>query len=108
MERVVTSLPLAELHVEDGKFLRGPTLDREAVLAYMRSQGPTIAVASVGASLKFVSGAEAYDLWKRELTSRLVDGDRFQLEDFPDERAYVAVRWAAPDGRALVVFEQHH
>jgi hypothetical protein len=108
MDWVVATLPLVELTVDGVEFRKGGDLDREAVLAHLRSADPLVVVAAIGDPLHIVSGSAAYELWQGEVSPRLAEGDAVFLEEFLHERAYFASRWEAESGRVAVVFEQFH
>jgi hypothetical protein len=108
--RIVTSLPLRALWDHSGPVEAQlvqharPEQLRELVAADV----PTFVVASVGAPLSWVPAAEAFAFWKRDVRSRIANPDGFHLDDFPDSRAYVASIWKRPDGRVIILLEEHH
>jgi hypothetical protein len=106
--RVVTRIPLDELDVEGRTWRRTTDADGPVVRSHLRSDRSLLAVAVIGEPLHLYSGSSAFEIWKRELGPRLAVAEAFRLEDFPDERAYVASVWDDGSGESLVLFEQHH
>lgn len=76
--------------------------------SHLQGGSPRLIVAVLGEPLHSYSGSSAFEVWKREIDPRLAESDAFHLDDFPDERAYVATLWTDDDGETLVLFEQHH
>ena len=106
--RVVTSLPLDEMVVDGRPWHRASTVDRASVRSHLQADSPRIVVAVVSEPLRSYSGRSAFEVWKQEVEPRLAESDAFHLEDFPDERAYVATLWTDDEGLPLALFEQHH
>lgn len=97
-----------ELAVEGRSWRRTADADGAVVRSHLRGDRHLIAVAVIGEPLHLYSGSAVFEVWKQELAPRLVEEEAFRLEDFPDERAYVATVWIDDSGERLVLFEQHH
>jgi len=110
--RVVVSMPLATLWGADDRDLAGgPVADvgADRIRELLRAERELrLVIALVGEPLRWVDPPARFDVWKRELASRLAEpGQPIFLDEFADETAYTATEWRL-DGGPVVVFEQHH
>ena len=109
-EKIVTRIPLTELWNADGRVeaARERFLDLDQ-LKGMLSQFPVeFVVANPGHPLKWIPVAECFDFWKSEVKPHLASTDKFLLENFPEEYAYVASEWSGELQIPVVLLEMHH
>ena len=104
-------LPLGELWNSSGGVdgWRGSNLSDEQVRAHLRESDLGV-VASIGEPLRWLRSTELFDWWKSEARPRLVDPalNGWRLEDFPDERCWVASEWTLANGTTAIAFEEYH
>jgi len=109
-ERVVTSLPLTEMWDASGplSLSRDRRLSVSDIAELLRTGVREFVVADGGRPLRWISGQECLDFWKREAKARIAEGDQIFLDEFPEGLAYVATSWRGSAGRVIVLFESHH
>jgi hypothetical protein len=104
-------MPLERLWTADGELAttRLRVLDR-AALRELLARGPVrFVVADSGHALRWVPPSECFTFWKTDGAVHLADGERIDLDAFPDGRAYVAAEWAPTgDGVPIILLEVHH
>ena len=106
--RVVTVMPLEELWDDDGAFGRRVAhLSTDQIKAILKGGSVRFVEANVGEPLCWTAPAECYFRWK-QVVAHVADADRFLLEDFPDEWAFVASEWEGRSGERLILLEKHH
>jgi hypothetical protein len=114
-QRVVTTLPLAELWDADGPIAarRGPRVGDPEIRALLRRAAPVqfVVAGAIGSPPYWVPVAEASAFWRVEVRPRIVPADtaRFDHESYPGRYCYVATAWTreAPDAPPLVLLERH-
>ena len=109
-DRVVVSLPLAELWKESGPVpaRRERWLGREHIRSLLRAGPVWFVVADCGAKLRWVAPAESFALWKSDVRDHVCAGDAWSLEDYSGEYCYVASEWRLASGETAVVLEKSH
>jgi hypothetical protein len=109
-QRVVTSLPLAELWTAAGpmRAVRLENIGADQVRDLVRGGVRTFVVANVGAPLEWMSDFTALQFWKRSRTSIASPNQRWFLDNYPDRQLLAASRWETPSGDPIIVFELHH
>src|SRR5690349_13032329 len=105
-------MPLAELWNEQGpvRAVRRGDLGEDGVRAQLRL-GTEAVLASMAQPLRWLRGAELFEWWKSEARPRLVSPEEaaYRLEDFPDERCWLASEWRmVDDSRTVMLFEERH
>ena len=112
-QRIVVSLPLAELWDERGPVAatRGRRLGRVEIAGMLTSATIQFVVANGGGPLRWISIADRFTFWKDEVKPRVVpaDAEGFFLEDYPGEYCYLATEWTrSVAGPTVVLLECHH
>jgi hypothetical protein len=115
-QRVVTSIPLAELWNASGPVAarRGPRVGDPDIRALLEGAGLVqfVVADAVGAPLRWIALADTRAFWRYEVRPRIVlaDAVRFECEQYPGRYCYVATRWARdePDAVPLVLLERYH
>lgn len=106
--RVVTVMPLEELWDDDGAFGRHVEhLSTDQIKAILRSGKVRFVEANVGEPLRWTAPDDCFARW-RQVAANVTDVERFALEDFPDEWAFVASEWEGRSGERLILLEKHH
>jgi len=109
--RRVTRVPLSEVWDDSGPVsaIRIQRLGVDEVRELLRLEASGVLAGSDG-RLRWLSGVELFDWWKSEARSRLVapDVERVFLEEFPDERCWIASEWRLADGTTAILFELWH
>ena len=107
--RVVTRIPLSELWDLEGKTgSKQRTLNESDMTALLRQGQVRFVVAECGDPLKWIPLSQCHDFWKTELKPRIVETERFNLEDFPGAYCYVASEWDDGQPSPLVLLEKYH
>jgi hypothetical protein len=92
--------------------VRGQLLDDASVRDHLRTSTCTLAIADMGHPLRWFDGDARFEVWKAELQPRLVAPEvasrGFKLENFPDERCYLASEWRSDQAPVSVLFESYH
>ncbi len=66
-------------------------------------------IADVGYKLHWISLDRSFDFWKHELKSHLANGFEYlQLDQFPDNYAYIASEWLGDFKSPIILLEKHH
>ncbi|MHC4054973.1 hypothetical protein [Bradyrhizobium sp. 25ACV] len=109
--RIVVSLPLAELWIDDGPLhaQRVESVGEEEIVQLLEG-GSTFVVVDVGRPLQWIPAAERFAFWKAELKCRLVpaDVDSFDISSYPGSYCYLASAWRNPSSSPIIVLEMHH
>jgi hypothetical protein len=110
MQRVVTSMPLAELWSDSDPVdaLRGRGVTAVDIRALLQAGRVRFVVADIAAPLRWVPEADCFTFWKAEVQPHLADVTGSSLDDFPDGYCYFAAEWVASGGSPIVVLERHH
>jgi hypothetical protein len=61
----------------------------------------------VGAPLRWIALSECNQYWKA-IADNIADAERFLIENFPNEFAFVASEWEGRLTERLIVLEMHH
>lgn len=110
-ERIVTQTPLTNLWTdkEDVGAVRGRYLTRKDVKDIVKQYPVEFVIADVGLKLKWIAIDKCYDFWKSEVEKHLVDSpEKFHLEDFPNEYAYIASEWVGEIQAPIILLEKYH
>jgi hypothetical protein len=109
--RIVDRLPLRELWDANGSVAasRGANLSGDQVREHLRVSDRGV-VATIGQRPRWLHGPELFEWWKNEARLRLVDPElsAWRLEDYPDERCWIASAWTLDDGATAIAFEEYH
>ena len=106
--RVVIAMPLEELWDDDGAFgRRVEHLSADQIKAILKLGPVRLVEADVGEPLRWTALDDCYARWK-QVSANVANADRFFLEDFPDQWAFVASEWEGRLGERLILFEKHH
>lgn len=102
----VVRLPLEALtHPVGASLHRREPLGREEIKPLLRfGTGVDLVVSSVGEPLRWMSDDAMREFWRDDASRRVAEpGAQIALEDFPDERCYLAYLWSDEDGKRRVV-----
>lgn len=109
-DRIVTSMPLAELWDENGTLNaeRIRNLDKAALTELLRQRPVPIVVADCGFQLQWIPSQECFQFWQ-SLRPQIADPLKpIFLNEFPNEVAYIASEWLGQNGESLILLEVHH
>lgn len=107
----VTSTPLVELWNEDGivPAAREKYLGKNGVVEILDKSPVEFVVVSLGNPPRWIPYEKCYEFWRKEGSINCVDDpDRFYLEDYPNEYAYVASEWSGEIQTPIILLEEHH
>ncbi len=107
---LVDHLPLSSLVDPDGYRLRRVgERDAAAIRQLLRTEPDLrMVVASIGRPLRWLTGTELFEFWKRSARRRIGPiGSGCRLEDFPGEQFYWASQWSADGPPGPVVLLEH-
>jgi hypothetical protein len=109
-ERVVTSLPLAELWDAAGTLQASKKryLGSEDIKSLLRVGPIRFVVANVGDKLEWIEAKDCYSFWKQDVSQRLGAEGKVHLEDYPGQYFYFASEWRAESGETIVLLEKQH
>ena len=110
-KKIVIQLPLTKLWT-DKEYLfvkRDKYLSEENIRETLKKHPVEFVIADVGHKLKWISVDGSFDFWKTELKPHLVnDRDNIQLDNFPDNYAYVASEWIGEIETPIILLEKYH
>lgn len=90
---------------------RHRAIGEKQIKILLRESSVQFVFASVGSPLVWVPVEDCYQVWKEEIVNRLVapiDAERgFRLEDYPDERCYLATEWTGAVPPAILLETYH-
>src|SRR5215471_3157192 len=110
-QRIVTSLPLAELWDSakplDARRVRDVG---QSDIVELLQNGSNMVVADIGQPLRWLFADDRFAFWRSEVEGRLVapEPDRFSLDDYPRGYCYVAALWLCVPPASVIVLEKHH
>lgn len=109
VDRLVTQTPLTELWNAQGpvQAKRGRFLNPEEIKSILRTGPVRFVVVDIGGHLRWISSDDCFEFWKT-VKPNIAKEDRFFLEDYPGEFAYVATEWKCESGEAIILLEMSH
>jgi len=109
-DRIITTLPLAELFDERGPVaaVRGRDLTADDIRDLLRAGPLRFVVANCGSRPVWVAESERFAFWKTEVQPHLSDANAASPDDFPGCYFYFASEWVAASGSPIVLLEMHH
>jgi len=110
-KKIVTQLPLTKLWTdkEDISSQRGKYLTGQNIQEILRKYQVEFVIADVGQKLKWITFDGSFEFWKNELKPNLAnDINNIQLDNFPDNYAYVASEWTGKSQAAIILVEKYH
>jgi hypothetical protein len=106
---VVTTTPLKELWTDEGfvNARRGRQLTAGDIKSILTEA--IFVVADIGQKLNWIKQENVFDFWKTDLQKHLWDeGDKIDLDKFPDGYVYSATEWIDNSDRKIVLLEMFH
>lgn len=110
-KKIVTQYPLTNLWKdnENVSAKRKKYLTAEDIKEALKKYPVEFVVADVGEKLQWINCDKSFDFWKIELKPHLVDDiNRIDLDNFPDNYAYVASEWTGEIEIPIVLLEKFH
>lgn len=104
-------LPLDRLTDDDGVFgTRLCDLTFDELEAIMRDGPVRLAIASLGARLRWIANVDLPAFWQTVLPNIVRDDEEagLQLDDYPGHFAYAASEWCGRSGERIVLLELYH
>lgn len=109
--RIVTQFPLTNLwtDIKDISARREKFLTADNIQDMLKEYPIEFVVANVGEKLKWISYEKSFDFWKTELKPHLAnDINSINLDNFPDNYAYIASEWTGEIQTLIVLLEKYH
>jgi len=110
-KKLVTQIPLTRLwkDEEDVVAKRSRYLTTENIKQVLKEFPVEFVIADIGCKLQWIGLDASFDFWKTELRSHLInDRDNIDLDQFPDNYAYVASQWFGECQNMIILLEKHH
>lgn len=103
---LIFRLPLEELAHPDGAPLkRRAPLGRDEIKPLLGfGSDVDLVVATIGAPLRWRRDDEMREFWRADASTRIAEPDSpVHLDNFPENRCYLAYLWSDDDGKHLTV-----
>ena len=110
-DKVVNQIPMDSLWTDQFqlKAERMRYLNKEDIKKALKTGPVKFVVADVGHKLLWIQDSNNYAFWKKEAQAHIVENpEKFFLEDFPGEYAYLASHWQNELGAPIILLEKYH
>ncbi|QES87374.1 hypothetical protein [Rhizosphaericola mali] len=108
--KIVTEIPLEKLWNEKYEIgsQRIRILNKKDIQSIIKVQPIVFAIADVGRKIEWIDLAECFNVWKKVKSQIVENSNCIQLEDFPENIAYIASEWIDERGATLILLEKYH
>ena len=110
-KRTVREIPLNELWIDEALLdvKRTSCLTRIDIKSILKDHPVAFVVADIGQPLRWVKLSECYNFWKSEAEKQIADNpDLIDLNDFPNNYAFIASKWTGRNGEDIILLEKIH
>jgi hypothetical protein len=88
---------------------RSSYLTRTDIKSHLKAQPVAFVVADIGQPLMWVKLSECYNFWKSNAEKQIADTPGFiDLNDFPNNYAFIASRWTGKNHEGIILLEKIH
>lgn len=108
MESIITKMPLDKLEFDNKDFKKCRFLVIEEIKKLLTQNQISFAIADVGKPLEFIKSEAVFEFWKKNKENIAKDLDKINLEDYPEEFAFVASEWISNSNEKVILLEKHH
>lgn len=108
--RIVIQIPLCELWNDLGVVATSKKrqLRRNEISDMLHAGRVRFVVANGGYPLNWIDPSNCFEFWKTEVKHRIVDTEKFFLDDFPDKWCFVSSEWSDDQPLPIVLLEKYH
>ena len=88
---------------------RGEYLTTENIRELLKEHLIMFVIADIGLKLTWISSDKSFDFWKTEVKPHLAEEiNHINLDNFPDNYAYVASEWSEETKGSIILLEKYH
>lgn len=110
-DKIVTRIPLECIWTEERELeaTRASYLTSNDIGSLLKKSSVQFIVADCGCKLTWIDKKSCFNFWKNEAKLHIADNiDRFYLDDFIDNYAYIASLWTTKDDTPIILLEKYH
>ena len=109
--KIVNEIPISQLwnneEIIESKRVR--YLTKDELTEILKNYPVEFVIANVGEKLNWIPVDKCFEYWKSKIKDHVVKNlDRIELEDYPNEFAYIASEWTGQIQSPIILLEARH
>ncbi len=110
-QKRIIQIPILELWNDDRilELKRNRYLTRKEIVEILTKGPVEFVIANIGDKLTWIPTSKCFEIWKSDIKEHVVENpEHIELEDYPEDYAYIASEWEGLQDRPIILLETCH